>query len=116
MTQLFANNATSTLASDINNSVTSLTVATGEGARFPSPTGLDYFFVTLTGASSETTWEIVKCTSRSSDVLTIERGQQGTSAASWSTGDKVELRATASLHGDPPLGLTVAAASSLFWF
>ena len=32
----FANNATTTLASGINSSVTSLTVATGTGALFPT--------------------------------------------------------------------------------
>jgi gamma-glutamylcysteine synthetase len=32
MAQLFTNNATSTLAADISDSATSLTVATGEGA------------------------------------------------------------------------------------
>jgi len=40
--QLFANNAYSTLASGITNTDTSLTVATGEGARFPSISGSDY--------------------------------------------------------------------------
>ena len=35
--RLFANNASSTLASPISNSALSMTVASGEGARFPSP-------------------------------------------------------------------------------
>jgi flagellar capping protein FliD len=95
MAQLYANNAYSTLASGINNSVTTLALATGEGARFPSPTGSDYFLATLTQAGTETSWEIVKVTARSTDTLTIVRAQEGTAAASWATGDKVQLRLTA---------------------
>lgn len=94
MAQLFANNATSTLASGINNSVTSLTLATGEGARFPSPTGGDFFLATLTQAgATETSWEVVKVTARSTDTLTIVRAYEG-AAATWAAGDKVEIRLT----------------------
>jgi len=39
----FANNAYSTLASSITNSATSITLTTGEGARFPSFSAPDYF-------------------------------------------------------------------------
>ena len=39
--------------------------------------------------------EIVKVTARSGDVFTIVRAQEGTSASSFSGGDKVELRITA---------------------
>ena len=88
--ELWANNAQSTLASGITNSDLSLTVASGHGARFPSP-GSDYFYVTLDDGANI---EIVKCTARSTDTLTIVRAQQGTSAASFSTGTAVELRLT----------------------
>lgn len=95
MALLFANNAASTLASGITAGATSLTVATGQGAKFPSPSGGDYFLLTLTQAGQETTWEIVKVTARSGDVLTIVRGHESTTAAAWSAGDKAELRLTA---------------------
>ena len=52
--------------------------------------------LTLTQSGSETTWEIVKVTARASDVLTIVRGQEGTTAAAWAVGDKAELRLTKS--------------------
>ena len=95
-TQLFANNASSTLASGITNSATTLTLATGQGALFPSPTGGDWFLLTLTQATGvESSWEIVKCTSRSGDVLTIVRAQESTTAAAWSAGAKAEARVTA---------------------
>ena len=91
---LFTNNASTTLASNITNIATSLTVATGQGSLFPSPTGTDYFMCTLQGASG-TPIEIVKVTARSTDTFTIVRAQEGTSASGFSTGDIVELRITA---------------------
>jgi hypothetical protein len=95
MAQLFTNNAAATLASGITSGATTLTLASGKGALFPSPTGSDYFLLTLTQAAVESSWEIVKCTARSTDTLTIVRAQEGTTAAAWSTGDKVEIRYTA---------------------
>jgi hypothetical protein len=89
---LFTNNAATTLASGINSSVTSLTVATATGALFPTLAGSQYFYCTL--ANTGGTVEIVKVTARSTDTFTIVRGQDGTSAVSWSAGDKVELRLT----------------------
>ena len=101
MVMKFTNNATSTLASGINASVTSLTVATGQGALFPTLSG-DYFYCTL--ANTAGTVEIIKVTARSTDTFTIVRGQDGTSGATWVTGDKVELRlVAASLNNLPKL-------------
>jgi hypothetical protein len=91
---LFTNNAATTLASGINSSVTSLTVASATGGLFPNPTGSQYFYCTLSN-STGTVIEIVKVTARSSDTFTIVRAQDNTTAQSFSTGDKVELRATA---------------------
>lgn len=93
MSVKFANNAVSTLASGISNSATSITVASGNGALFPSLTGSEYFYATLIDASNNL--EIVKCTARSSDVLTVTRAQESTSARAFSTGDRIELRITA---------------------
>jgi hypothetical protein len=93
MTIKFTNNATTTLASGINSSVTSLTVASGTGTLFPALSGSDVFYATLANLAG--TVEIVKVTARSTDTFTIVRGQDNTTAASWSTGDKVELRPTA---------------------
>lgn len=97
MPQLFANNAITTLASNISSVATSLTVASGTGALFPLPTGDDYFLITLIGTTygDETAWEIIKVTSRSSDTFTIVRAQESTGAASWVSGVKIELRLTA---------------------
>jgi hypothetical protein len=104
--QLFANNASSTLNAGINTTDTSIVLASGGGTRFPSPTGGDFFKLTLTQPNSETSWEIVCIVGRSGDTLTVGipgsaaanvagRGYDGTSAAAWSAADKAEHRFTA---------------------
>ena len=97
MSQLFTNNAATTIATTALTAVaTSVTVASGAGALFPSPTNGDFALITLAQAgATETSWEIVRLTARTADVLTIVRGQENTTAAAWNIGDKVELRATA---------------------
>jgi hypothetical protein len=101
MTQLFANNAFSTLASAITNTATSLTVQAGAGAKFPSPSGGDYFLITLFQliGGIEANHEVVKVTARSVDTFTIVRGQEGTTARAWGVGDQVSHRATAGSLG-----------------
>ena len=99
MVMKFTNNATSTLAAGINNSVTTLSVAVGQGALFPTLSG-DYFYCTLANVAG--TVEIIKVTARSTDTFTIVRGQDNTSAASWIAGDKVELRLVAASLNDLP--------------
>lgn len=90
---VYANNAITTLAVGITNVSTSITVATGTGALFPSPTNGDYAWLTLSTATGVI--EIVNCSSRTGDVLTVTRGQQGTTASSFSIGDSLTQRMTA---------------------
>ncbi len=94
MKQLFANNATTTLATSLGVFDSILYVATGTGGLFPNPVvGKEYFLVTLELAG---TIEIVRCTSRTNDALTIDtRGMEGTIAASFAAGAAVECRTTA---------------------
>ena len=117
MTQLFVNNGFSTLAAGITNSATSITVATGDGAKFPSPSGGDTATLTISQAGSETSWENVILTARSGDVLTVTRGAEGSTAAAWSTGDKIELRITSAFlnnAGTKGIPLTSKSANSTF--
>lgn len=93
MAQLFANNAVGKLQSGIGSGDTSLTIQTGQGALFPSPSGGDFFLVTLFEAG-ETNHEIVRCTARAGDVLTITRAQESTTARNYAAGTSVELRIT----------------------
>jgi len=89
----FANNAFGVLASGISSSDTSVTLQTGQGAKFPSLSAGDYFYATLIDASANL--EIVKCTARSTDTLTITRAQESTTARAFVTGDRIECRITA---------------------
>lgn len=98
MAVLVKNNAFSTLASGITNVATSITVAAGTGSRFPAAGGADYFYATLINTSNQL--EVVKVTARSTDTLTVVRGQDGTTARAYSTGDRIELRVTAALLAD----------------
>lgn len=93
MAVLYTNNASTLLTAAINTSATTLSVTTGTGLLFPNPSSPDYFYVTV--ANSGGTLEIMKCTSRATDTLTVVRAQEGTTATAYSIGDKVELRVTA---------------------
>lgn len=92
MAVLLRNNATSRLASSLAAAATMLSVTTGEGAKFPSPTGGDWFPLTLIKSSGAL--EILRCTARSGDVFTVTRAQEGTAAQDFSAGDRVEVRLT----------------------
>ncbi len=96
MAALVTNNASGTLASSINDVELSLTLSSGQGALFPNPTGGDYFYVTIVTNANDK--EIVKVTARSTNTLTIVRGQDGTTARAFTAGDRVELRFCAALH------------------
>ena len=87
-----ANNASTTLASGVSSTSTSLTVTTGTGALFPTIGSGDYFYATL--SSSNTVYEIVKVTNRTGDSMGVQRGQAGTSAVSFPAGSRFELRVT----------------------
>jgi len=111
----FANNAFATLASGINSSVTSITVTTGQGARFPTLGAGDYFYATLVDTSNNL--EIVKCTARSTDVLTVVRAQESTTARAYSAGDRIEMRVTAaSLAGAASGGGAVGGGNDLVFY
>lgn len=88
LTLLAANNAQTVLAAGISSSATSLTVNTGTGALFPSPSaGVSFFKLTLIDAATGQLTEIVHVTARSGDTLTVLRAQEGTTARAWSAND-----------------------------
>ena len=91
--ELYSNNATSTLATAISAVATSITVASGHGARFPSPTGSQYMWITIV---QNTTVEVLKCTARATDVISgCTRAQQSTTASVFPSGATVMLAPTA---------------------
>lgn len=89
MHYLFSNNAVSTLATSASLVATTITVQTGHGSRFPSPGADQGFMATIQNGAA---YEIVLCTSRSGDVLTVQRAQDGTAAQTWTSGSSVDLR------------------------
>ena len=90
-----SNNAFGTLSAGINTSDTTITLDSGQGARFPSLGAGDYFYGTIVDTSNNI--EIVKVTARSSDSMTVVRGQDSTTATAFAIGDRFELRPTAAL-------------------
>ncbi len=95
MACLAANNAYGTLSVSIDVSSTTITLSEGEGARFPSPVGSDFFVVTV--FSQDNAMEIMYCTARDGDVLTVQRAQEGTTAIAFPVGARVENRFTAGM-------------------
>ena len=90
---LFANNASSLLAVSIIAGDLSIQVTASDGALFPSPSGGDYFKVTLVDESGNI--EICHCTARSGDLMTVVRAREGTSAQGFTSNvTRVELRVT----------------------
>ncbi len=89
--ELYANNARTTLAGSANNTVTTLVLQSGAGALFPSPNNTigEYAKATLQDSATGLRNEIVYITARTGDVLTVIRGQDGSTAQTWSAGDTV---------------------------
>lgn len=96
MVELFTNNAHGTLLAGISAGDLTLTLNSGQGALFPNPVAPDFFRTSLIRADLSVV-EIVKCTARSGDVLTIQRGLEGTTPASFSASDRVRHRPTAGM-------------------
>ncbi len=112
MPQLFTNNASAPLASSIVAIDTSLSVGSGQGAKFPSLSGPDTFTVTVTSADG-TVQEIMLVTARATDALTVTRAQEGTSASPFTAGAVVEVRLTASWLNSVSAFLVNAALAAI---
>jgi hypothetical protein len=92
---LFANNAQTNLASGISSTVTTLSVSPATGSLFPNPVSGQEFYATITDVATETIHEIVLCTARSGDSLTVVRGVDGTTAKIWTAGSIFAMLVTA---------------------
>lgn len=98
MTLLLSNNASTTLALPAQVGDLSLTLTSAAGFPVIVNPG-DYFWATLSDPL-DTTWEVVKVTATTGAVLTVLRGQDGTSALPWASGSAVEMRMNAQLLRD----------------
>lgn len=92
---LFANNAESALADPISSASTTCQLTPGTGSLFPSPSAGQGFKLTLNDLATGLLTEIVLCTSRTNDTLTIVRAQEGTTAQAWLANDPVGMFYTA---------------------
>ena len=90
---ILKNNATSTITTAISASDVGLAVAAGTGSLFPTLGAGDYFYATLVSAGG--TYEVIKVTVRAGDTMTIVRAQEGTTAQSFASGSRIEVRVTA---------------------
>lgn len=81
-THRFSNNATCRLGEDVSVGETSIQLENGKGALFPTLAAGEIFTLTFenlqTGAR-----EIMYATARSGDVVTVERGKEGTDDQEW---------------------------------
>lgn len=95
MSILFDNNASGTNSVQVEIVDTTITLQTNEGQLFPPVTTAsgDFFLLTLEDTSGNI--EICNCTDNNSDVLTVARAQENTTAKVFATGSKVEQRMTA---------------------
>lgn len=90
---ILKNNAQSVLAVPVSEEQTLLNLSLGDGAIFPDLSLGDHFRCALKDSAGNL--EFVKVTQRSGDMLTVERGQEGTVARSWQAGTRIQLRMTA---------------------
>lgn len=84
---IFTDNANTTLAAPISSGAVSLTVQSGAGALFPNPSAGQQFALTLNDAATGLDYEIMYCTARVGDTMTVVRAQEGTTAQNWLAGD-----------------------------
>jgi hypothetical protein len=98
MTVKLANNVSGFLNTAITASDTGIVLQSGNGASFPSLGAGEYFYATL--VSTGNTLEVVKVTARSGDSMTVVRAQDGTSAASFAAGSRLEMRVNAAAVRD----------------
>lgn len=91
---IFKNNASSRLGIDIPAASITITVEPGTGIRFPSPAAAQFFPVIVNDRRTGQ-FEIMYCTQRVNDILTVTRAQEGTAAQNFLLGASVWSTATA---------------------
>lgn len=105
-----SNNVESTVADNpLSNSATTVNVAAGEGANYPStfPYRLTIWDKSShSDPSDDSGMEIVECTSKTSDALTIVREKEGTSGSVHPLNSAIALLITAGLFNDATYGIT----------
>jgi len=90
MAEVWANASESSIVGDILDTDLTITLPTGEGARFATPAGGDYQVATLRlSVLPGAIFEIIHITDNTADVLTVTRGEEGTTPFAWTHGTRV---------------------------
>lgn len=97
MALLASNNANSSLLNAISNVATTLFVQTADASLFPTPVAAgDYFMLVIEDPlQNPIPREIVRCTARNANQLTVVRAQENTTNIAWAAGVTVSNRLTA---------------------
>ena len=118
MAFLFANNVNTTLAAAATSTQTTLSLTSTVGIPTTIPSG-DYFAMTLNDAATRSVFEVVYVTAVSGSNVTVLRGQEGTTANSWLSGDYIygaltagEIADFAFVSGSETQPFAVAPASA----
>jgi len=90
----YSDNAEALLTTNVNNSddPVSFSVTAGAGAKFPALTGNQWYPVVLVDSSGN--YEKLKVTARTTDSMTADRAQGGTTKKAFAIGDAVYLAMT----------------------
>ena len=106
------NNWATTLEAPAAAAVTELTVPSPAAAQLGSIGSGENYVATLARVVGgvEVAWEIVHITGVSAEVLSVQRGQEGTEALDWLAGESISIRATAGLL--EPLLLQITSLAS----
>lgn len=95
--QLFINNWSAVLTAPATASAVSLSVPLADAAKLTGLGAGDHYLLTLAaldGSGIEIAWEIVKVTDSEAGILTVQRGQEGTTALDWASASVISARAT----------------------
>lgn len=112
---LYTNNAATGLVYPISAVDVTIYLNGGTGDLFPTPTGGNFFYATLISQLTGN-MEIVKCIARSGDIVTVIRGEEGTTPQAFATGDAFQLRVTAAglnAFANPPIPVITGTADQV---
>ena len=93
---LYANFAHSELQAELLAGATTLQIDTVDAGKFPTPGAGEAFRLVL---YTDTQQEIVECTNRAGNILTITRGMEGTADQRFPAGTKAVVTITAGMIG-----------------